>query len=50
MWEFLINGGNKLIGNHPTSDTMLHIRIQWPVLLYAFKTIEDDFRYLEHSL
>ena len=45
MKESLINGGNKLTGNHPTSDTMLHIKVRLPVLLCAVKTVEGDFRF-----
>ena len=45
MKECLTNGGNKLTGNHPTSDTMLHIEVQLPVLLCADKTVEGDFRF-----
>ena len=45
MKECLTNGGNKLTGNHPTSDTMLHIKVQLPVLLCAVKTVEGDFRF-----
>ena len=30
MKECLTNGGNKLVGNHPTSDTMLHIEVRLP--------------------
>ena len=45
MKECLRNGGNKLTGNHPTSDTMLHIKVWLPVLLCAVKTVEGDFRF-----
>ena len=45
MKECLTNGGNKLTGNHPTSDTMLHIKVRLPVLLCAVKTVEGDFRF-----
>ena len=45
MKECLTNGGNKLTGNHPTSDTMLHIKVRLPVLLYAVKMVEGDFRF-----
>ena len=45
MKECLTNGGNKLIGNHPTSDTMLHIEVRLPVPLCAVKTVEGDFRF-----
>ena len=45
MKECLTNGGNKLTGNHPTSDTMLHIKVRLPVLLCAVKTLEGDFRF-----
>ena len=45
MKECLTNGGNKLTGNHPTSETMLHIKVQLPVLLCAVKTVEGDFRF-----
>ena len=45
MKECLTNGGNKLTGNHPTSDTMLHIAARLPVLLCAVKTVEGDFRF-----
>ena len=44
MKECLTNGGNKLTGNHPTSDTMLHIEVRLPVLLCAVKTVKGDFR------
>ena len=43
MKECLINGRNKLTGNHPTSDTMLHIKVRLPVLLCAVKMVEGDF-------
>ena len=45
MKECLTNGGNKLTGNHPSSDTMLHIKGRLPVLLCAVKTVEGDFRF-----
>ena len=45
MKECLTNGGNKLTGNHPTSDTMLRIKVRLPVLLCAIKTVEGDFRF-----
>ena len=45
MKECLTNGGNKLTGNHPTSDTMLHMEVRLPVLLCAVKTVEGDFRF-----
>ena len=45
MKECLTNGGNKLSGNHPISDTMLHIEVRLSVLLYAVKTVEGDFRF-----
>ena len=48
MKECLTNGGNKLTGNHPTSDTMLHIKVRLPVLLCAVKTVktvEGGFRF-----
>ena len=45
MKECLTNGGNKLTGSHPTSDTMLHITVRLPVLLCAVKTVEGDFRF-----
>ena len=45
MKECLTNGGNKLTGNHPTSDTMLRIKVRLPVLLCAVKTVEGDFRF-----
>ena len=45
MKECLTNGGNKQTGNHPTSDTMLHIKVRLPVLLCAVKTVEGDFRF-----
>ena len=45
MKECLTNGGNKLTGNHPTSDTMLHIKVRLPVPLCAVKTVEGDFRF-----
>ena len=45
MQECLTNGGNKLTGNHPTSDTMLHIKVRLPVLLCAVKTVKGDFRF-----
>ena len=45
MKECLTNGGNKLTGNHPTSDTMLHIEVRLPVLLCAVKTVVGDFRF-----
>ena len=45
MKECLTNGRNKLTGNHPTSDTMLHIKVRLPVLLCAVKTVEGDFRF-----
>ena len=45
MKECLTIGGNKLTGNHPTSDTMLHIKVRLPVLLYDVKTLEGDFRF-----
>ena len=45
MKECLTNGGNKLTRNHPTSDTMLHIKVRLPVLLCAVKTVEGDFRF-----
>ena len=44
MQESLTNGGNKLTGNHPISDTMLHIKVRLPVQLYTVKTVEGDFR------
>ena len=45
MKEYLTNGGNKLTGNHPNSDTMLHIEVRLPVLSCAIKTVEGDFRF-----
>ena len=45
MKECLTNGGNKLTGNYPTSDIMLHIKVWLPVLLCAVKTLEGDFRF-----
>ena len=45
MKECLTNGGNKLTENHPTSDTMLHIKVRLPELLCAVKTVEGDFRF-----
>ena len=45
MKECLTNGGNKLTGNHPTSDSMLHIEVRLPILLCAVKTVEGDFRF-----
>ena len=45
MKDCLTNGGNKLTGNHPTSDTMLHIKVRLPVLLCAVKMVEGDFRF-----
>ena len=45
MKECLTNGGNKLTGNHPTSDTMLRIKVRLPVLLCAVKTVAGDFRF-----
>ena len=45
MKECLTNGGNKLTGNHPPSDTMLRIKVRLPVLLCAVKTVEGDFRF-----
>ena len=45
MQECLTNGGNKLTGNHPTSDTMLRIKVRLAVLLCAVKTVEGDFRF-----
>ena len=36
--------GNKLTGNHPTSDTILHMAVRLPVLLCAVKTAEGDLR------
>ena len=45
MKECLKNGGNKLTGNHPTPDTMLHIKVRLPVQLCAVKTVEGDFRF-----
>ena len=45
MKEYLTSGGNKLTGNHPTSDTMLRIKVQLPVLLFAVKTVEGNFRF-----
>ena len=44
MKEYLTNGGNKLTGNHPTSDTMLRIKVCLHVLFCAVKTVEGDFR------
>ena len=45
MKECLTNGGNKLTGNHPTSDTMLRIKVWLPVLLCAVKMVEGHFRF-----
>ena len=45
MKECLTSGGNKLTGNHPTSDTILHIKVRLPVLLFAVKTVEGNFRF-----
>ena len=39
MKECLTNGGNKLNGNHPTSDTMLRIKVRLPVLVTHKSTV-----------
>ena len=45
MKECLTNGGNKLTGNHPTSDTMLQIEVRLSVLLGTVKTVEGNFQF-----
>ena len=45
MKECLTNGGNKLTGNHPTSETMLRIKSTVARTVMCRQEVEGDFRF-----